>query len=60
MERSDAEMDGILATKLIREHEKSTHDHIPIIAMTAHAMVGDRARCIAAGMGRVCHQAHQS
>jgi signal transduction histidine kinase/DNA-binding response OmpR family regulator len=44
------EMDGILATKLIREHEKSTHDHIPIIAMTAHAMVGDRARCIAAGM----------
>jgi two-component system, sensor histidine kinase and response regulator len=44
------EMDGILATKLIREHEKSTHDHIPIIAMTAHAMIGDRARCIAAGM----------
>ena len=44
------EMDGILATKVIREHEKSTHDHIPIIAMTAHAMTGDRARCLAAGM----------
>ncbi len=44
------EMDGILATKVIREVEKSTHDHIPIIAMTAHAMTGDRARCLAAGM----------
>jgi signal transduction histidine kinase/DNA-binding response OmpR family regulator len=44
------EMDGILATKSIREREKSTHGHIPIIAMTAHAMKGDRARCIAAGM----------
>jgi CheY-like chemotaxis protein len=44
------EMDGILATKVIREHEKSTHDHIPIIAMTAHAMTGDRDRCLAAGM----------
>ncbi len=44
------EMDGILATKSIREREKSTQRHIPIIAMTAHAMKGDRARCIAAGM----------
>jgi signal transduction histidine kinase/DNA-binding response OmpR family regulator len=44
------EMDGILATKVIREQEKSTHGHIPIIAMTAHAMTGDRARCLAAGM----------
>jgi signal transduction histidine kinase/DNA-binding response OmpR family regulator len=44
------EMDGILATKGIREREKSTHAHIPIIAMTAHAMKGDRARCMAAGM----------
>jgi two-component system sensor histidine kinase/response regulator len=44
------ELDGFLATKIIREHEKSTHTHIPIIAMTAHAMKGDRARCLAAGM----------
>jgi CheY-like chemotaxis protein len=44
------ELDGFLATKRIREHEKSTHGHIPIIAMTAHAMKGDRARCLAAGM----------
>jgi CheY-like chemotaxis protein/HPt (histidine-containing phosphotransfer) domain-containing protein len=44
------ELDGFLATKRIREYEKSTHGHIPIIAMTAHAMKGDRARCLAAGM----------
>jgi len=43
------EMDGIRATKTIREREKSTHSHIPIIAMTAHAMTGDRVRCLAAG-----------
>ncbi len=44
------EMDGISATKRIREHEKSTHGHIPIIAMTAHVMKEDRIRCLAAGM----------
>lgn len=44
------EMDGFTATKLIRKREKSTGDHIPIIAMTAHAMKGDRERCIEAGM----------
>jgi two-component system sensor histidine kinase/response regulator len=44
------EMDGISATKRIREYEKSTHGHIPIIAMTAHVMKEDRARCLAAGM----------
>ena len=44
------EMDGIVATERIRECERSTGGHIPIIAMTAHAMQGDRERCIAAGM----------
>ena len=44
------EMDGISATKAIREHEHSTHNHIPIIALTAHAMTADRTRCLDAGM----------
>jgi signal transduction histidine kinase/CheY-like chemotaxis protein len=44
------EMDGISATKRIREYEKSTHGHIPIIAMTARVMKEDRTRCLDAGM----------
>jgi len=44
------EMDGLTATTMIREQEKQTHRHMPIIAMTAHAMRGDRERCIEAGM----------
>jgi two-component system, sensor histidine kinase and response regulator len=44
------EMDGLSATVLIRQHERSTGTHVPIVAMTAHAMTGDRERCLAAGM----------
>jgi two-component system, sensor histidine kinase and response regulator len=44
------EMDGLRATAAIREKEKSAGGHIPIIAMTAHVMPGDRERCLAAGM----------
>jgi CheY-like chemotaxis protein len=44
------EMDGLEATKAICQKEKETDKHIPIIAMTAHAMKGDRERCLEAGM----------
>jgi CheY-like chemotaxis protein/anti-sigma regulatory factor (Ser/Thr protein kinase) len=44
------EMDGLEATQRIRALEGSSGRHIPIIAMTAHAMVGDRERCLEAGM----------
>ena len=44
------EMGGLDATVAIRAHEQQTGAHVPIIAMTAHAMQGDRERCLAAGM----------
>ncbi|HWD37348.1 MAG TPA: response regulator [Fimbriimonas sp.] len=43
------EMDGFEATRVIRQREHGRR-HVPIIATTAHAMEGDRSRCIAAGM----------
>ncbi len=44
------EMDGFEATAAIREKEKHNGAHMPIVALTAHAMKGDRERCLAAGM----------
>jgi PAS domain S-box-containing protein len=44
------EMDGFEATQAIREKEKSTGLHVPIIAMTAHALKGDEERCLSVGM----------
>jgi PAS domain S-box-containing protein len=43
-------MGGFEATAAVREMEKSTGKHIPIVALTAHAIKGDRERCLAAGM----------
>ena len=44
------EMDGLEAAVQIRAWEKQTGGHVPIVAMTAYAMKGDRENCLAAGM----------
>jgi CheY-like chemotaxis protein/HPt (histidine-containing phosphotransfer) domain-containing protein len=44
------EVDGFEATRSIRERERDTGEHLPIVAMTAHAMKGDKERCLEAGM----------
>ncbi len=44
------EMSGFEATHAIRGRERSSSTHVPIVALTAHAMAGDRERCLAAGM----------
>jgi two-component system sensor histidine kinase/response regulator len=44
------DMDGLEATIIIRLREKESGGYTPIVALTAHTMVGDRERCLEAGM----------
>jgi PAS domain S-box-containing protein len=44
------EMDGLTATRTIRAQEEKTSHHVPIVALTAHAMKGDREKCMEAGV----------
>lgn len=50
MDVSMPDMNGLEATKAIREAEKGTGRHIPIIGLTAHALKGDREMCLESGM----------
>lgn len=50
MDENMPNMNGIEATEIIREHEKEKDSHIPIIAVTANALVGDREKFLDAGM----------
>jgi len=52
-------MDGLITAEKIREMEKGRETHIPIIAITADAMIGDRERCLSAGIDEYISKPYQ-
>ena len=50
MDMQMPEMDGMQATRALRERESKTGTHLTVVGVTAHAMAGDRERCLQAGM----------